>query len=383
MTNSALLMHADSVRDSDLFVATGVAITDPFCYLEHGSRRVILTSTLEADAARRNSLATDVLTNDVFGIRELLLGGMDWDAAEMEVIARLLEREHVAQVTVPPRFPLATADFLRGRGVEVAVDTEQFEDRRRAKGEHALAGMRLAQHATEQAFARVRELLGGSSPGRDGLLLEGELLTCERLRHEINTTLRVHGCGGEEPIASAGPQGANVHEHGEGPVRPGESVIVDIFPQHLATRYCADMTRTFCFGPAPEWLAHMHVTVYDALRRSTEAIEAGVAGRAVYDVACDVIEAAGYRTSRTAGSGEALDEDFFHGLGHGVGVDVHEAPGMGLGSSSTLRAGDVVTNEPGVYRKRLGGVRLEDLLLVTEGGCENLTSFDYELEVTP
>src|SRR5437763_676505 len=133
-------MHADSLRDADLFAATGVSIVDPFVYLETDGRRIMVTSTLEADAARERSRANEVLTGDEFGIRELVQGGMEWDQAERELIRRLLDRYGVASVVVPPRFPLATADFLRDAGVEVRPDRELYEARRRAKDEHALVG---------------------------------------------------------------------------------------------------------------------------------------------------------------------------------------------------------------------------------------------------
>jgi Xaa-Pro aminopeptidase len=378
-----LLMHADSARDPDLFAATGVTIIDPFAYLETDGKRIILTSTLEADAARRNSSATEVLTGDDLGLRQLVREGMEYEQASLEGVARLLQRFGVGEVAVPPLFPLRTADFLRDRGVAVNVDREAFEDRRRAKDETALEGIRAAQRAAEQAFLRLRELLGASTPDPDGVLLDGEVLTCERLTTEVEDTLRAHGCGGPPPLVSAGPKNAFVHELGSGPVRPGDSLIADIFPMHLASRYYADMTRTFCVGPAPDWLTHMHRTTLEALKRSTDAMRPGAAGIDVYGVACDVIEAAGYRTERTADPDTVLDEDFFHGLGHGVGVEVHEAPGMGLGSRETLREGDVVTNEPGVYRKATGGVRLEDLVLITGDGHEVLTDFDYDLEIRP
>ena len=377
------LMHADSVRDPDMFAATGVVIVDPFAYLEIDGRRILLTSTIEADAARRTSRATEVLVTDEFGMRELVRGGMDWEQAEAEVVGRLLEREGVDAVKVPARFPLRTADALRARGIRVDVDAELFRARRRTKDETAMRGIRAAQAGANAAYRRLRELLGASSPGPGGLLLDGEVLTCERLRAEVMDTLRAYGCGGEQPIVASGRQNADVHVIGFGPVHPGEPIVADIFPLHLESRYYADMTRTFCFGPAPDWLTHMHSTVREALKRSTELMEPGVAGRTVYDAACDVIEAAGYRTERTARPGEALDEDFFHGLGHGVGVEVHELPHMGMSSPHVLQERDVVTNEPGVYRKATGGVRLEDLLLITADGHEVLSDFDYELEVSP
>ena len=376
------LIYADSIRDPDLFVATGVSIVDPFTYVETDGKRVIVTSELEADAARRNSSATDVWTGSEFGARELVKGGMSHEQASLEVVRRALEKLGVRDVAVPPSFPLELADYLRGHGLTVEPDRASFEMRRRVKDERQLDGIRAAQKATEAAFTRAVEVIGGSSPGGDGLVFEGETLTAERLTAELEDVLRSHGCEGEAPLVGNGPTGANVHEHGKGPVRPHESVIIDIFPRHIASRYHADMTRTFCFGDAPEQLRHMHATVYEALRVSEERIAAGVNGRAVWEAACDAIEAGGYRTTRGLGEGETLDEDFFHGLGHGVGVEVHEPPNLGLAGDDLL-VGDVVTIEPGVYRKGFGGIRLEDLGVVREGGCDILTNFPYDLEIRP
>jgi Xaa-Pro aminopeptidase len=379
---SGALIYADSVRDADLFVATGISVVDPFVYAEVDGQRVIVTSELEADAARRNSSATEVWTATGFGVRELITQGMDRDEAGHEMVRRVLAKLELDEVVVPPSFPLGLADYLRGHGVDVRPDRRRFELRRRVKDDRALAGIRAAQRATEASYARVVEMLGASSPGPEGLTLGGGTLTCERVTAAIEDVLREHGCEGEPPLVGAGPTGANVHEHGSGPIRPHESVIVDVFPRHTASRFFADMTRTFCFGAAPEQLRHMHATVLETVRRSTERVAAGVNGREVWETACDVIEAGGYRTTRGLAEGESLDEDFFHGLGHGVGVEVHEPPNLGL-AGDDLMAGDVVTIEPGVYRKGFGGVRLEDLVVVREGGCEVLTDFPYDLEIHP
>jgi len=203
------------------------------------------------------------------------------------------------------------------------------------------------------------------------------------VRETVVDTLRERGCGGEAPIVAAGPQGALGHELGHGPIHAGVPVIIDILPRHEASRYCADMTRTFCFGEASKRLRAMHATILESLRRGTEAIAAGVPGTAPWEAACEVIERDGYRTVRGLGKGETLDEDFFHSLGHGVGVEVHEPPYMGLGDSTPLEQGDVVTVEPGVCRKDYGGVRLEDLVVVTGDACDVLTEYDYDLEIRP
>jgi Xaa-Pro aminopeptidase len=379
---SARLIYADSIRDADIYLASGISVVDPFAYIETDGKRVILTSELEADAASRNSTATDVWVESDFGRRELIKQGMNPHDSALEVVRRALERLELAAVLVPPSFPLDLADYLRGHGVTVTADRAGYEMRRRVKDERALDGIRIAQRATEAAFVRVREMLGASTPGAGGLMLEGEPLTAERVTAGIEDVLRAHGCEGEPPLVGPGPTGANVHEHGSGPIHAHESVIVDIFPRHTASRFFADMTRTFCVGEAPEQLRHMHATVLEAVKRSTDEIAAGVNGKVVWGAACDVFEANGYRTTRGLADGESLDEDFFHGLGHGVGIEVHEAPNLGL-AGDDLVVGDVVTIEPGVYRKGFGGVRLEDLAVVREGGCEVLTDFPYDLEIHP
>jgi Xaa-Pro aminopeptidase len=379
---AGLLIHADSERNADMFVATGVLVVDPFTYLESDGRRIIVTNVLEADMMRRDSAASEIWLDDDLGRQDLIRSGTQPHVAAMETVRRALERAGISEVAVPPAFPVALADYLRERSVVVRPDKDVFEARRRRKTPAQLEGIRHAQRATEAAFAAARELIGSAEPGQGGVLVAGvEPLTCERVRAGIVDVLRAGGCEGEPPIVGAGPAGAGVHDLGTGPIRPSESIIIDVFPRHTETRFCADMTRTFCWGEAQERLRTMHTVVLEALKRSMEAIRPGVSGKVPWNVACDVIEAGGFRTQRTVAEGERLDEDFFHGLGHGVGFDVHEPPYMGLGGSPSLEPGDVVTNEPGVYRKDFGGVRLEDLVLVTDDGREVLTSFDYELEI--
>jgi Xaa-Pro aminopeptidase len=380
----ALLIHADSLLDANMFVATGITAGDPFTYIEAGDRRIIVTNQLEVDLVRRDSTATEIWMVDEFGGRDLVLDGWPLDDARMETVRRMLQRAGLDAVAVPPTFPLALADYLRGKGITLTPDRVLFDSRRRHKDARQLQGVRTAQRATEAAFDAARAMIGSASPDAGGVLqLEGETLTCERVRATVVDTLRERGCGGEPPIVAAGPRGALGHELGHGPIHAGVPVIIDIFPRHEASRYYADMTRTFCFGEATERLRAMHATILESLRRSVETIAATVPGTAPWEAACEVIERDGYRTLRGLGTGETLDEDFFHALGHGVGVEVHEPPYMGLGDSTPLEEGDVVTVEPGVYRKDYGGVRLEDMVVVTADGCNVLTEYDYDLEIRP
>ena len=167
---------------------------------------------------------------------------------------------------------------------------------------------------------------------------------------------------------------------GEGAIRPGEPIVIDLWPRDNESACFADMTRSFVVGEIPDELREWHRLTKAALDASIERIAPASRVAMVFDVACDVYEEAGFPTQRTKEPGKPLEDGFYHGLGHGVGLEVHEAPGMGLASKHALKAGDVVTVEPGLYRQGFGGVRLEDLVLVTKHGAENLTQFPYDLE---
>jgi Xaa-Pro aminopeptidase len=157
-------------------------------------------------------------------------------------------------------------------------------------------------------------------------------------------------------------------------------IVVDVWPRDNESFCYSDMTRTYVVGEPPPEIVEWHRLVKEALDRAVGDIRAGIDGKVVFDGTCEIFEAAGHPTQRTKTPGEPLADGFFHGLGHGVGFEVHEQPGMGRASEGELRARDVVTVEPGLYRQGFGGVRLEDLVLVTEDGAENLTQYPYDLQ---
>jgi Xaa-Pro aminopeptidase len=206
-------------------------------------------------------------------------------------------------------------------------------------------------------------------------------LTSEAVRAEMQALCDARDCDlPDDVIVSHGPQGAVGHEPGHGPIGEGEAVIVDIWPRDRASRCWADMTRTFVAGgmEPPEELAEYWRLTRESLDRSFAAVRAGADGRDIYALSCEPFEAAGYPTQRSKPPGKTLDEGYYHGLGHGVGLEVHERPNLGR-TPDPLVAGDVITLEPGIYRKEFGGVRLEDLVLVGEEGAELLTDFPYDL----
>jgi Xaa-Pro aminopeptidase len=228
-------------------------------------------------------------------------------------------------------------------------------------------------------MAAARELFRRAEPRNGSVVLDGEPLTSERVKLEILRVFGEHGLAAEEFIVSHGAQSAVGHDMGSGEIKPDEPIVIDIWPRDRESMCYADMTRTFVIGTPSDELQQYHRLVYDALQRSLEATRAGVEGRAVFTEVCELFQDAGFPTQLSKKPGEVLDSGFYHGLGHGVGLEVHEQPWLGRAPGS-LVSGDVVTLEPGLYRNGWGGCRLEDLALVTDDGCENLTDFPYDLQ---
>jgi Xaa-Pro aminopeptidase len=321
-----------------------------------------------------------VHTVEEYGYDELVLGGYDRAAAVLEVLARACRSLGLETAVVPADFPLELADRLRAAGIELAVDRALFEARRRVKSKAELAGIRRAQAAAEAGMRAAAELLGRAEPGGDGLLADGEPLTSERIREAIKDAVSRAGANAsDDVIVSHGAQSASGHEPGFGPIRPNEPVVIDLWPRDPESACFADMTRTFVVGDAPDELRRYHELTRESLARSLAAVRPGAAGRDVHRISCGPYEQAGLPTLLSKSPGTVLEEGYFHSLGHGVGLEVHEAPVLGR-APDTLVSGDVITLEPGCYRPGFGGCRLEDLVLVTDDGAEVLTDFPYDLE---
>jgi Xaa-Pro aminopeptidase len=372
---SDVMIFADTMRSPEMRHEVPVAVPDPFLYVErNGSRHAVLTS-FEVDRVAAVGIEAHPL--EEFGWDELIGKGPREQQALL-LYERAVEGLGVQDVVVPPSFPLELADRLRAKGLNVRADRKLFTERRRAKNENELAGIRRAQGGTEAAMAAARDMLRAADEGDGTLTLEGEPLTSERIKARISDVFSEHNLVSDAMIVAHGAQGAEGHEMGSGPIAGGESVVIDLFPRDFDSGCYADMTRTFVVGEVPDELAEYHRLVEEALRKSLEAVKAGAEGNAIYRLVCEIFHEAGYPTQLSKKEGEVLSSGFFHGLGHGVGLEVHEQPWLSR-DPSQLVAGDVITLEPGLYRQGFGGVRLEDLVLVTADGAENLTDFPYDL----
>jgi Xaa-Pro aminopeptidase len=373
-----VLIYADTLRSAELRHEVPVPIGDAFLYAEHEGVRHVVVSALEAPLL--DGFGFELHPYEEFGADELRRSGMSWLEIDDEITVRAVLALGVEQATVPGTFPLLLADKLRAKGVDLAPNQEFFVGRRRVKSEAELAGIRRAQVAAEAGMSAARDLLRRAVQNGKGLQVDGEPLTSERIKAAIAQAFLAHGASGDELIVSHGSQSAIGHHMGTGQIEAGEPIVIDLWPRDNDSACCADMTRTFVVGDVPDELAEWHRLCKDALDRAEQDLRPGVTGKSVYEGSCEIFEAAGYPTQRTKREGEPLEEGFFHSLGHGVGLEVHELPVLGMVGHEELLRGEVFAVEPGLYRPGFGGCRLEDLLVVTENGAEKLTSFPYDLQ---
>jgi Xaa-Pro aminopeptidase len=373
-----ILIYGDTLRSPELRHEVHVPIPDPFLYAEKGDRRVVILHSLEIPRVRAGQPELEIIAPEQLGSDELYSQGLKGWEILLELALRACRELGIVNATVPESFPVGHADHLRANGIELTVDRDLFDNRRRSKTAIELGGIRKAQRACEAALDASRELLRRAQPNGAGLEVDGVPLTCERLKRVIEEVFADHDVEGSDMIVSHGAQTAVGHNGGSGQIAPNEPIVFDLFPRDKTTGCFADMTRTYVVGDPADEVKDWHRLVKQALDVSTADVKPGVNGRRLFEKVCDIFQAAGYKTQLNKEPGEVLEDGFFHSLGHGVGLEVHELPSMGR-IGHDLIPGDVVTVEPGLYRSGFGGVRLEDLVLVTEDGYEVITDYPYDL----
>jgi Xaa-Pro aminopeptidase len=374
-----VLIFADSVVSPEMRHEVPVLVPDPFLYAEKDGRRYAASTSFEVDRIAEAGIEAHPWED--FGYDELIGQGIPREEITwLHINLNACRAFGVEDAAVPRSFPASVADHLRANGITLHPDYDFFADRRRVKTEAEIAGIRRAQKAAEAGMGAAKELLARAEGSNGSLAADGKPLTCELLKSAIRQAFTDHGVSSDDFIVSHGAQTAIGHELGFGPIEPDEPVVIDLWPKDPESGCYADMTRTYVVGTPPEELVEYHRLVKEALDRSFASTKAGVPGFDVFNLVCEFFEEHGQKTAISKPPGEVLENGFFHGLGHGVGLEVHEAPGMGRGSTGELMAGDVVTLEPGLYRQGFGGCRLEDLVLVTENGAEKLTDFPYDLQ---
>jgi Xaa-Pro aminopeptidase len=378
---TVFLLWDHVLRSPELRHEIDVPVSDPIAFIEHEGRRIVLGSRFERQIfERREDIVDEYWAEEELGAVELTQdASVPQERLGPELVRRALQRVGATSVVVPPGFAVLAADYLRAGGIEVRVDGDAWAARRRRKNAAELEGIERAQRAADVAMMTAARMLKTSEPTSDGRLrFEGEILTAELMREAMSAELVGQGAESEDIIIHGGVAWRGGHDPGRGPIAPGESCIVDVFPRDRRSGAYADMTRTFVPGHAAPDLRELHAHCRRALEIALEAIAPGrddAFGRVT-----DYFDSQGLPTVKGDEGGEPPREGFIHGLGHGVGLEVHERPSLGR-RSDKLIAGDVVAVEPGLYIDGVGGVRLEDTVLVTEDGPRHFTDpYPYDLE---
>ena len=381
--HAALIMAGIPAQNATLYHRIRFAVGDPTAYIElpaegGGTTSVLILRDIEMERARRSARAERVACPKDYTPEGGLSG--DRETATAQAAAECLRRAGLKRVAGDRSVPLIFAEMIRRAGIELACDLELGVVERRQKDKQEVAWLRESQRATEGAMEMACRLVATAEARADGVLVaDGEPLTSERVRAAIDHWLLDRGYANPPSIVAGGPGGADCHDSGHGQLYTSQPVIIDIFPRNRETLYYGDCTRTVVHGEIPDEVIRMHAAVCEAKRAATAAVRSGVTGEAVHRATGAAIESRGYAVGLPDENSPDSYCAITHGTGHGVGLDVHEPPLLDF-KGPELVVGDAVTIEPGLYRRDLGGVRVEDMVIVTEDGCENLNRLGEGLD---
>lgn len=356
-------------------------VGDPTALLEvpseGGTSSILLLRDIEMERARKHALVDQVACPADFTPESGLSG--DRETATAQAAAECLRREGIEHVIADRSLPLIYAEFLKRAGIEVSCDENLWVNERRQKSELEIEHLREAQRVTEQVMRFACEMIATSEARTDGVLFHNNApLTSEIVRTSIDIFLLEKGFTNPTSIIACGPIGADCHNYGSGDLVTGKPIIVDIFPRSRKSLYNGDCTRTVVHGDIPDEIKSLHAAVRKAHAAGVQATKAGVTGEEVHKATIQAIQSAGYDVGLPDDDSSNSYCAMTHGTGHGIGLDVHEPPLLDM-KGPTLLVGDALTIEPGLYCRELGGVRIEDMVIVTADGCENLNSLSDEL----
>jgi Xaa-Pro aminopeptidase len=371
-----ILMIAASEHDADMLYASGIFVPDPFIAIKIGSGWHGLFSPLEVDRARRHSRLDETHLETLWRERAEENG---WGKSLAAAAAAFLKERGISEILVPGHFPLRYAEQLNSWGFRVKAAEESLFSERVTKNKTEIRHLAQAERLTKRAMQRAEAFLAESQTGSDGILLHPEVagkVKSKHLRSVIETYLIQHGAMPAHTIVACGRESSDPHHIGHGYLRANQPIIIDIFPRVLATGYWGDMTRTYLKGKAPERVKKLYNTVKEGQKIGLDMAGDGVSGDAIHRAITTCFDKQGFKTGMLRGK----QSGFFHGTGHGVGLEIHEAPRVSIGSG-TLKAGHVITIEPGLYYPGLGGVRLEDMVVIRPDGHTNLTKHPCRLEI--
>ncbi len=381
----ALLLYSESFKNSNMYYLTKFLAPDPFIFLKKVDvDPVIVVNQMEYPRAQKQSIVEDVRSYFDYKYLEVVKTMKEPHLGTMKFIAKVAKKElgRGTKICVPHDFPAMATDVLREENLIIKPMFNVVEKARETKDTNEIDDIKAIQEVAEEVTAEAIDLISNADVDANGtLMVEKRPLTVGKVKAFFGHQFLEHGCVMEEDIIVAcGPEGSDPHYFGDPKdvLKANQPIILDIVPRSVQKRYWTDMTRTIVKGKASDKVRKMFNAVLEAKNASMDAIQAGVLGSDVYDVCCNVMEKAGYETTR---GGKQIVKGLTHSLGHGVGLDIHEGPRMSELYKFPLKEHNIVTVEPGLYDPDVGGLRIEDIVEVTKAGCSNLTKMEIQLEV--
>ncbi len=367
------LIVAASEHDPDMLYATRFFAPDAFIFLEENGKRTLVLSDLEIDRARKQATADEFVSYSA--LEREVQGKQKKAPAYEKVLSHFLRKRGVRSALVPANFPLGFAQELAASRIHLRTTNGLFWPEREAKSDEELKLMRRALSITESGLARAMEVLTASKPGAGKKLSwSGKTLTSEILRAEIDSAILRAGGLPANTIVAGGDQACDPHERGSGPLKADSLIILDIFPRDAKSGYFGDMTRTVVRGRANEYQRRLWATVRDGQAVALKKMKPGVDGLKLHNEVKQLFTDRGFPTEVRNGR----QVGFFHGTGHGLGLEIHEFPRF---QKTVFKPGQVLTVEPGLYYPGIGGARLEDVVVLTASGTRMLSRFEKRLEI--
>ena len=377
MKSDTLLIIADSERDADMLYGTGLFVPDPFIFLRQksGSTHLVL-SDLEIDRATKE--CPDATIHSLTELKHVAASNGVTQPNLGHIACVLLRKLRLRQVKLPFNFPLGFAQTIQRQQPETKLATTTPFPERAIKSSAEIRKIKRILEITQEGLdAGIAIIRKAKINAKGALFYREQALTSERVRAEIHTVISQNGGIPCNTIVAGGNQGCDPHERGHGPLKGHQPIIIDVFPRSETTGYFGDITRTVVRGKAPEAIQNLYHAVGTAQKTGLNRIRSETNARDVHQAVQQTFIDLGYRTERHQGHMQG----FFHGTGHGLGLEIHEAPGIGSATNDTLQKGHVVTVEPGLYYPGLGGVRLEDVVVVQEKRPRRLTNYPHKLEI--
>lgn len=301
--------------------------------------------------------------------------GSTWEKGPGDWIKKCTDQK---ELTLSADFPVGIVEKLRAAGFSLHISEKSCCPQREVKSEQEIRAIKMSQQASVTAMKAARQQIAAAEIGTDGVLSIGnKVLTAQMVRATIGHTLLDHECIAFETIVACGVQSADPHERGWGPLRAGQPIVIDIFPRSAKTGYWGDITRTFCRGSASPELKKIYNAVKAAQAMALKKVKAGAWTDSVHRAAADELIRRGFTTETVDG----VPQGFIHGTGHGVGLEIHEAPRISAATHQKLKKGQIITIEPGLYYSQLGGIRIEDTVAVTQTGFTMLAPCPKQFEI--